>query len=155
MIAAPMKHKRAIIFGLAATILLLLLFVRPSVLLRLKDPSAVDPGSGLFVIFNPLRDRGPEQCAARFLALLRDGKCEQSIGTLRDSSRRLETLCREESEHRLTHWDMIDMKDESGKMRLHFKVFRASYGENGWGNVWVTVERSEQGWQVSDYEAWY
>ncbi|MEW6207542.1 MAG: hypothetical protein AB1631_04190 [Acidobacteriota bacterium] len=158
-IPVSMGHKRRIIFrlSLAATVLLLsLLFLaRPSVLLRLKDPSTVDPSDGLYVIFNPLRNHGPEQCAARFLESLRDGKCEQSIGTLRDSSRRLETLCREENEHRLARWEMIDREDESEKIKLHFKVFRAGYRENTWGNAWVTVERSGQGWQVGDYEAWY
>ncbi|HEY7543703.1 MAG TPA: hypothetical protein VID27_02415 [Blastocatellia bacterium] len=154
-----MKNKRKIIFRivLAATALLLLLalWVRPAVLLRLKDPSAVDPADGLYVVFNPLRNREPEHCAAHFLGLLRDGKCEHSIGSLRDSSRRLETLCREENEHKLVRWELADRKDESEKIELHFRVFRVGYRENTWGNVWVTVERNEQGWQVGDYQAWY
>jgi hypothetical protein len=62
-----------------AGLLLAGLMLAPPVLLRLVDPSELDPGAVLLVIRNPLRNRGPERAAEALFGELRAGRCAHAV----------------------------------------------------------------------------
>jgi hypothetical protein len=147
------RKKRLVITLLIAAILMLTLtylFPRP-VLLRLKDPSAVDPGDGLLVIFNPFRNRAPERYAEQFLERLKEGKCLELKAI---AEQNYEYICTKESEHKLLNWKLVDIKKESRKLILFYRALRVGY--KGYdGNTWLNVEQQGDGWEVTSFEAWY
>lgn len=120
-------------------------------MLRLKDPSAVDPGDGLLVIFNPFRNRAPERCAEQFLEELKEGKCLELKAITKQN---YEYICTKEAEHKLLDWKMVDIKRESGKLIIFFRVLRTGYAGYD-GNTWLNVEQQGDRRDVSVFEAWY
>ncbi len=73
------RRRRLIVLLAVAALLLGGLMIAPPVLLRLRDPSEVDPGALLLVIRNPLRNRGPERAAEALFVELRAGRCAHAV----------------------------------------------------------------------------
>ena len=63
-------------------------------LIEIKDPTAVDPDPSL-VIFNPFRDRGPEQCSESFLQGMRSGNCTEVMALPAANDKYLQTFAKE------------------------------------------------------------
>lgn len=129
-------------------------FAFSSVLIRFKDAAAVDPGDGLHVVFNPLRNRKPELVATSFLDLLQKDQCQEVKKVLKKIEY-VASICEREAEHRLISWELANREDKSDQTFLHFKVKRTGYSDSIYGNVWVTVKKQNEKWLIENYEAWY
>jgi len=156
--ARRMKYKYQLLIGAFTLIVVIAAFIfclgQPSVLVHFKDQAAVDPGDGLFVIFNPTRNREPEYAANSLLENFKVGRCHQAIGALPKDEYSPNT-CEKEEEYKLTSWKLADRKDETDKVILHFKASRKDHPGNAYGNVWITAKKYKDGWKVVRYEAWY
>lgn len=62
-----------------------------------------------FSIFNPFRDRGPENSGDIFLKLLKDGKCEEVIASLSVKTENRQELCGREANSPLVAWKLIEL----------------------------------------------
>jgi hypothetical protein len=131
-----------ITIGLAVTLLLGFLFSAPR-LLRIKDPSAVDPSDGLIVIMNPLRERASEATGDDFLRRLREGPCESSLSFM-PSDRRAE-VCERERAYRIVSWKLRDREGKGDQVRLFYSVYRRPMLAVP-TNVWVTVALVKGKW---------
>ncbi len=107
-----------------------------------------------FSIFNPFRDRSPEQSAEAFLEKLKVGQCEQSLSALPDTPEHRQELCEREKASPLVSWRLTNRSDESTKTRMYYKVKRRTY-DGYLGQLWVTLERQGTDWQVTSYECFY
>ncbi len=135
---------------IAAAALLMLRAATSPVMIRLKDPSAVDPADGLYVIFSPLRSREPEREAAKLLAALREGDCGHGLTAVASD------YCDRERVHRLTGWTLVDRQNNpDGSVSLHYKVYRRDYQPDEWGNVWVGAKRVRGSWQLLSFDTYY
>jgi len=130
------------------------LYAQRAVLIHFKDPTAIDPGDGLFVVFNPFRDRQPEMIASSFLEVLKKGDCSKVQEFLQDKKFAI-NLCNDENEHQLVSWEIANREDQVDGITIHFKAKRKGYPENVYGNVWVTVKRQGTKWSIENYLAWY
>jgi hypothetical protein len=139
---------RRIALAAIAGVFCLLLVIRAAtspVLFRWKDPGAVDPADGLFVVLSPLRDREPERVASRFLASLRSGECRKDVVN----------SCESEARYPLTVWKFVDRRDGSPDTSLLYKMYRKNYRPGAWGDAWVTLVSEGGSWRVSHYDTWY
>jgi hypothetical protein len=146
-----MAKRRLLAISVVVLLVAIARFLAPPALLRAKDRSAVDPGDGLMVIMNPIRDRSPENAAERVLRDLRAGRCETALGFLQPTRRA--DNCERERKYRITTWKLRDRTDKSEESRLFFAVFRGLSPIPS--NMWITVRKSDGGWQPIDFECWY
>ena len=127
------------------------------IIMRYKDSAAVDPGDGLFVIFNPIRDKSSEIVAEALLTSLKKGNCQQIREIYLDEKYKehSEHICDREAKYKLVDWYLVDREDEFSHCRLHFKAQRVSYSNGTYGNVWVSLIQENNKWVITDYESWY
>ena len=113
-----MKHK---IIWPAAALALLVGFIylgRSSVLVRLQSPWGSVRAQPALVIWNPLRDRSPEQASDRFLVALSRENCDLVLRKTVVPADRLPELCRGFERHRLLSWKLVDRHDLQGQVKL-------------------------------------
>lgn len=142
----------AILAGLAIVALCVAALRAPAVLYRFKDPAAVDPSAGLFVLFNPVRARFPEQAAEGVLRQLRSGKCATALAFVEPQRRN--DICQRERAYRAVTWTLRDREDRPGRSRLFFSVSRTPLPLTE-SNVWITVQSSAGRWRPVEFECWY
>lgn len=143
------------LFMLICVVIGWLLFAqKSSVLVNSKDSVAVDPGDGVFVVFNLFRDREPEEAAAAFLESLKMGHCEELKKTLSDV-KAARPNCESESRLQLISWELANREERPDEISLHFKANRKTYPKNVYGNIWITVKKQSNQWQIKAYEVWY
>lgn len=107
-----------------------------------------------FTIFNPFRDRSPERSAEAFLELMKASQCEQAMSVLPDTPEYRQEICEREKESPLMSWQLTNRNDEPQKVRMYYWVKRQTY--SGYqGQLWITVEKGGEQWQVTRYESWY
>jgi hypothetical protein len=120
------------------------------VLVRFKDPSAVDPGDGLYVLFSPVRSRAPERVADKFFQRLKQGEC--GIGLTAIASE----YCERERRYKITGWTLVDSAYNSdGSVGLQYKVYVDQGDQHDWRNAWVSVSFVRGAWEPSSYSTYY
>ncbi len=112
----------------------------------LKEPA--------FAIFNPFRDRAPESHAEAFLNLLKEGKCEEATAVLSFTPEYRQELCGREANSPLLAWKLTNRTDNSDTTRMYYRARRKNY-DGYQGQLWVTVEKRGNDWQVTKYECFY
>jgi hypothetical protein len=101
-----------------------------------------------FVVFNPFRDREPENTAQQLLNRLKKGECERAISNL-FSAADLQIICEKEAKYKLEDWDLRDRTDQDDTVSLHYRVKRADDpGYGGYGSI--NLQRSPSDWNVVD-----
>ncbi len=120
------------------------------VIVSFKDPSAVDPSDGLFVLFSPLRSRGPERVGDRFLEALKRGDCGTGITAVaRD-------YCDREKRGKITRWTLVNREDFSDEsISLQYKIFESGYQKGAWRNAWLKLKPVRDGWVPEYYDTYY
>lgn len=107
-----------------------------------------------FTIFNPFRDRKPESNAETFLAQLKAGECKRTMTALSHTAQFNQDTCEREAQYPLASWRLKNRTDEPHKSKMYYQVERKNY--NGLrGQVWITVEKHGERWQVTSYEGIY
>jgi hypothetical protein len=108
-----------------------------------------------FIVLNPLRDRGPEKVASRFLADLRNGKCNADERTVPE-------LCKAALERRpVLDLRLRNRKDVGNAVTLFylfkgkFRPDRDTFPEDAWGEGMVQVEHLGTDWKVTNYGSRY
>jgi hypothetical protein len=125
-----------------------------SVLFRFDEAAAKSTGGPSFALFNPLRDRSPEQKAEAFLELLRAQPCVQVLADLPLGQERFQYLCQMEGRHQLTSWRMADREDAGNKVKMFYWARRVP-SDDFKSQLWITAEKAGAHWKVVDYESWY
>jgi hypothetical protein len=108
----------------------------------------------VFAIFNPFRDRSPEHSAEAFLEVIKAGQCERAMSALPDTPESRQDICEREKESPLMSWRLKNRTDEPQKVRMYYRVKRKTYGGYQ-GQLWVTLEKQGEEWQVKQYECFY
>ena len=128
--------------------------VSVTALLYYGDPVIVRvgeyPGDLLPCILNPLRDRGPEMEASKYLAYLKEGKIETLEPYV--SQDNMANFKEYEVKCRLKSWRIVDRKDNGSKCHLIYWVLRESIKSEQ--EVQVFLEKRGS-WQITDYSAVY
>jgi hypothetical protein len=105
-------------------------------------------------VFNPFRDREPESSAETFLAQLKAGECERTMAALSRTAQSIQETCDREGRYPLTAWRLKNRTDEPHRVRMYYQVGRNN-SNNLQGQVWITVEKDGEQWQVTRYESIY
>lgn len=105
-------------------------------------------------ILNPIRNRGPERTAAAFLAELRQGQADQAFRHLHVRSDAMAQARLKESQYPVQRWKLLDRRDSNEGVKLYYLVLRASSKEFD-SPIWLTVQRTPIGWEVTEFESWY
>jgi hypothetical protein len=120
------------------------------VIFHLKDPAAVDPGDGLYVMFSPVRNRAPERVGNSFFERLKVGDCGTGLTAVASDS------CGAERKYAPYRWTLVDRRDSSdGKVTLQYKLYCRGYQDDSWRNAWITVARVENEWAPVSYDTYY
>src|ERR1044072_3020850 len=107
-----------------------------------------------FVIFNPFRGRQPERSAESFLRRLKDGDCQRAMSELSHQLQYQQETCEHEKTNPLTSWRLRNRTDEPQSVRMYYLVESKNY--NGLeGQIWITVEKHGEQWQVTRYDRSY
>lgn len=125
-----------------------------AVLYRFDMAAAKSTGGPSFSIFNPLRDRSPEQPAETLLEQIQTQGCVQAMTSLPLDQERRQYLYGMEENHRLISWRLADREETSNKIKMFYWVRRHPHKDFK-GQLWVTVEKQGEQWKVVDYESWY
>jgi hypothetical protein len=117
--------------------------------------SAIPDGTGEpeFCVFNPFRDRDPEEACENFLTSLKEQRCEESVAKLPLTEDQRRYTCEKEMEHPLEYWRLESRNDSPDKTRLFYWHWRTDHDSHEL--LWMTAERQHDRWQVTDYECWY
>lgn len=107
-----------------------------------------------FSIFNPFRDRSPEHSAEVFLEVIKAGQCGRAMSALPDTPEHRQEVCEREKASPLMSWRITNRSDESQKSRMYYRVKRSTY-DGYQGQMWVTLEKHGNDWQVTRYECFY
>jgi hypothetical protein len=107
-----------------------------------------------FAIFNPFRDRSPEHGAEAFLEAVKAGQCERAMSALSDKPESRQEVCEREKGSPLMSWQLKNRTDEIQKVRMYYRVNRNIYDDYQ-GQLWVTLEKQGEEWQVKKYECFY
>jgi len=107
-----------------------------------------------FTIFNPFRDRHPERSAEDFLQRLKDGDCQSPMAGLAHGLQYQQDTCEHEKTNALTSWQLRNRTDEPERVRMYYQVGRQKHPDLK-GQVWVTVEKRGDQWQVTRYDRSY
>jgi hypothetical protein len=113
------------------------------------DPAG-EPG---FSIFNPLRDRIPETYAESFLDLVKAGKCQEAMSSLPVEEEYRHYICEMEREHPLASWRLKNRTDRQDTVKMFYWHWSKEAKAHSW--LWVTVQKSDEGWHVTSYERHY
>ena len=99
-------------------------------------------------VWNPLRDRGPEDAAVAFLSGLRNGRCSGS----RD-------LCSYAlPRHRISDWQLRNRRDTGGEVTLYFYLTKFGVSDPAYnltGEGAVGVRKHSRGWAVTYYSSYF
>ncbi len=107
-----------------------------------------------FAIFNPFRDRSPEHSAEAFLEVIKAGQCERAMSALPNMPEYRQDICEREKGSPLMSWRLKNRTDEPQKVRMYYRVNRKT--DDGYqGQLWVTLEKQSEEWQVKQYECFY
>jgi hypothetical protein len=99
------------------------------------------------VVRNPLRDRSPENTAARFLDDLRIGRCSFD-----------EAACRYALSHRVSDWQLRNRQDIGDRVELYYRLTKYGVTEPEYrltGEGSIMLSRSRSGWGVVGYSAYF
>ena len=107
-----------------------------------------------FAIFNPFRDRSSEDSAEAFLEVIKAGQCEQAMSGVPGLLQHRQETCDREKESPLTAWRLANRTDHPEKVRMYYRVNRKTY-DGYQGQLWVTLEKHGEDWQVMQYECFY
>jgi hypothetical protein len=100
------------------------------------------------VLWNPLRDRAPEEAADRVLGAIQSGKCGTIVAA--------QKICDRENRFKIVSWKPTEMESGEDSVGYRFWVKRTSNGHDGAdGPVWMTVQRQGAAWKVTDVSAVY
>jgi hypothetical protein len=141
------KGNRLKVFSIAVGVVIILFFALSGpVLFRFTTgPMSADYG---FTIFNPFRNRDPEQCAKALMELLTTGHCEDAVAMFYDPQK-AHGICEGESKNPIASWRLRNREDESEKSTLTFSYrCKESQGDD---RLYVEVEKRGDQWQVTDY----
>ena len=108
----------------------------------------------VFAIFNPFRDRLPERSTENFLQRLKDGACQSAMSGLAYELQYQQETCEHEMTNALTTWRLTNRTDEPQSVRLYYQVGRKKYPDLK-GQVWLTVEKRGNHWEVTRYDRSY
>jgi len=134
----------------ATAALILVRSLTSPVILRFKDPSAVDPADGFYVLFSSLRNHAPELEASLLLTALKQGECGNGVAVV------ARPYCEQERKYPLSGWKLVDRRNNPDRsVSLHYKVFRGVHPPDVWGNAWVTVQATQNGWEPTNYDTYY
>jgi hypothetical protein len=131
------------------------------VLARSEDK---DPLTGLPVSIkmNPLRDRSTEKSANKFLGEMRDGHCDELLAKWEHDYHKkyARYICKQESDHPLLSWKLVDWEDAPPLVILHYRGTRPSNAGPDQSGIdqslfTLTLEHRPGEWVVTKYDAMY
>jgi hypothetical protein len=163
-----MEHSRTqIAIAAGAGALLLLCFLGYLLYLNGQGPvlsrsEERDPLSGVpnSISLNPLRDRGSERAASKYLRVMRDGNCQSQLADMEKDYRRKYAgfICESETKHPLIAWRLVDWEDQPPLRVLQYRAKR--YNDAARTTTYeelfsVTLEKKDGDWSVTKYDAMY
>lgn len=108
-----------------------------------------------FSLFNPFRDKIPENVAEKFLEMLKAGKCQQAMSNLPVTEAYRKDICDRENEFALQHWRLKNRSDEPEKIVTYYEVHRTTESDRYQGAAWLKLEKRDTDWVVAGYECYY
>ena len=117
-----------------------------------RDPLSGTPNS---ISLNPLRDRTTERLAAKYLDAMRDGHCQEQLGTWEKDYRKKYAafICASEAQHPLLSWKVVDWEDAPPLRILHYRGKRRNApGQPGTYKELVLGHAREQRWRVGSHK---
>lgn len=105
-------------------------------------------------LLNPFRDRSPERAAEIVLQHFRRGEYEEAAGQIDQPTERRAQIVREEKDHPLLSWKLVDRTDTIGTTKL---FYRRAWGKSSSldAPLWISLRRSGREWKVATFEGWY
>src|SRR3974390_2664310 len=119
-------------------------------------------GLPLSIKMNPLRDRSTEKAANKFLRELRDGHCDELLAKWEHDYHKkyARYICKQESDHPLLSWELVDWEDASPLVVLHYRGLRPSNAGPRQAGIDqglfpLALEHRPEEWVLAKYDAMY
>jgi hypothetical protein len=114
-----------------------------------------DPvGEPVLSVLNPFRNRAPERAAESVLEDLKRNDYARALSKIGDPKAPKADIAARENESRLRSWRLMNRTDSGASSKLFYQTKRGRRGSPD-SPLWMTVERTHDGWKVKSYEAWY
>ncbi len=119
-------------------------------------------GLPVSIKMNPLRDRSTEKAANKFLREMRDGHCDDLLQKWEHDYHKkyARYICKQESDHPLLSWELVDWEDAPPLVVLHYRGQRPSNAGPNQAGIdqslfTLTLEHRPGDWVVTKYDAMY
>jgi hypothetical protein len=124
---------------------------RKPVLLSLTEPGELQRPT--YTIFNPLRDRQPENAAEHLLSSVRRGDIASTLATVRGYPIRPD-VHEKERLYPLVAWKLVDREDTPAEVKL---VYRTARGDSGQFDSRITIRLHERRgrWVITGFSPIY
>jgi hypothetical protein len=111
-------------------------------------------GKNDLTLLNPLRQRGPEQVAAIFLASLQTGKCLDLPLQMFQNATTRAAACSIGSHYQLKSWTLRGRTVSNNEIGLGYSVAWGGMSEQS-DPIWIWSVRQGRDWQITNADTYY
>jgi hypothetical protein len=111
-----------------------------------------------YSIFNPFRNRAPEDKAEHFLKLLKDGPCQQAYTLVQEPEERRQYTCEKEDKYKIQKWFLQYREDFQDRIVLDYRTWRQNEGKSGvhvGEPLRLTLKNQDGQWVITKFDTWY
>ena len=111
-----------------------------------------------YSIFNPFRNRTPEERAEYFLNLLKNGPCQQAYTLVQEPEERRKYTCEREDKYKIQKWYLQYREDFQDRIILDYRTWRQSESKD---SVYIgeplrlTLKNQNGQWVITSFDTWY
>jgi hypothetical protein len=152
------KRKIIAVVGLLFVVLILLaMFTRSTPVLF--SVSSDDIASRYkYSIFNPFRNRAPEERVEYFLNLLKNGPCQRAYTLVQEPEERRKYTCEREDKYKIQKWHLQYREDLRDLIILNYRTWRHSENKK---EVYLgeplrlTLKNQNGQWSITSFDTGY
>lgn len=134
------------VFCILAGVLGYLVRFAGPVIYSYRDRASASQGP-TFILFNPLRDRSPEQVAEQFLEQLKMGECAKAVSGLPIPFDKQLSMCEKEGQAALDAWTLKDRSESDAVVTLHYALRRKGFEGFG-GDSFFQIQEFSGDWRI-------
>jgi hypothetical protein len=111
-----------------------------------------------YSIFNPFRNRAPEESAEFFLHLLKNGPCQRAYTLVQEPDERNKYTCEREERHKIKKWYLQYREDIRDTIILNYRTWRQSENKR---EVYIgeplllTLKNQNDQWVITSFVTGY
>jgi hypothetical protein len=111
-----------------------------------------------YSVFNPFRNRAPEETAEHFLNLLKNGPCQKAFTLVQEPEERRQYTCEKEDKYKIQRWFLQYREDFRDRIILDYRTWRQVENKKGvhvGEPLRLTLKNQNGQWVVTEFITGY